>query len=123
MTLDTNILIAYLAGEKRIIDFLDAWRMQGGFLYLPTIVEAEILSFSKWTAKEYTVAEKFLEENFISVPFDRPVARLAAQIRKTNTIKLPDAAIAASALYKGTPLVTRNTKDFKKIRGLDVVTH
>jgi predicted nucleic acid-binding protein len=121
MTIDTNIIIAYLAGEDDVIDFLDSWRMQGGFLYLPTIVEAEVLSFSKWTTREYNTIAKFLEENFISVPFDRQVAQLAAKLRKTYSMKLPDAAIAASALIKSIPLMTRNLKDFKKVKNLEII--
>ena len=62
--------------------------------------------------------EVFLTENFFSVPFDRPLARIAAAIRHTAKIKFPDAAIAATALYTHTPLVTRNLRDFKNIPDL-----
>ena len=36
-------------------------------------------------------------------------------------LKLPDAIIAATALHTGTPLLTRNVKDFKKVRGLKLL--
>jgi len=35
--------------------------------------------------------------------------------------KYPDAAIAACALHKKTPLVTRNIRDFQKIKRLELV--
>ena len=121
MTIDTNIIIAYLAGEKTIINILDDWRKQGGFLYLPAIVEAEVLSFAQFSLQERRITEKFLEENFISIPFDRRIARLAGVIRSSKKIKLPDAAIAATALFTKTPLLTRNDRDFKKVPGLELL--
>jgi predicted nucleic acid-binding protein len=42
-------------------------------------------------------------------------------IRKSKTIKLPDAIIAATALTYSLILVTSNTSDFKNIQGLNVI--
>lgn len=122
MTLDTNILIAYINGEKSIIDTLSFWRQSNKSLFLSTVVEAEVLSFIDMTINERLLTQEFLEANFTSVSFDRNVARIAANIRKNTKIKFPDAAIAATALFTHTPLVTRNQKDFKKIPGLEIVS-
>lgn len=104
-----------------MIELLDTWRSQGGFLYLSTIVETELLSFSGWTAREEAEVKEFLDENFITIPFDRRVARLAAELRKESKVKLPDAGIAATALFTKTPLVTRNIKDFRTVKGLQLL--
>lgn len=120
MTLDTNIIIAYLAGESSVIDALTLFKNQGGALLLPTIVEAEVLSFSKWSSEERAITERFLEENFVSIPCDRVVARIASHLRTSSRIRLPDAIIAASALSTRTPLATRNVKDFKNIINLEL---
>lgn len=121
MTVDTNIIIAYLAGDQRVVDFLDAWRNQGGFLYLSTIVETELLSFAGWTEGEEQSVQKFLEENFISVTYDRRLAHIAAKLRKESKLKLPDAAIAATALYTKSPLMTRNIRDFKRLNQIELI--
>ncbi|HLA26169.1 MAG TPA: type II toxin-antitoxin system VapC family toxin [Patescibacteria group bacterium] len=121
MTIDANIIIAYLDGERNVVNALSRWRSEGKTLFLPTIVEAEVLSFSGWTANERKIVELFLEENFTSVSFDRIASRFAAEIRCAVKIKLPDAAIAATALYMRTPLVTRNQKDFKNIPTLSII--
>ena len=121
MTLDTNIIIAYLAGDSNIIATLSYWREMGKALFLPTIVEAEVLSFNDWTNEERHQTEKFLEENFTTIAFDRQLSRLTASIRRQNKIKLPDATIAATAIFTRTPLVTRNVRDFNKIRELQVL--
>lgn len=122
MTIDTNILIDFVSGDDHIVDTLRQWRQQGVSLFVPTIVEAEFLGFSQMTGEVRRTAETFLEENFISVPFDRPIARLAATIRQKSKIKLPDASIAATALFTHTPIVTRNVKDFRRVLGLQIVT-
>ena len=43
------------------------------------------------------------------------------QIRQKQKIKLPDAVIAATAICNGFTLVSRNTKDFKNIEGLEAI--
>lgn len=121
MIVDANIIIAYLGGDEKIIDLLSDVRREGTSLLLPTIVEAEVLSFSDWTSDERRATEQFLEDNFTSIPFDRSVARVAAKIRRETKIKFPDAAIAASALVTRTPLITKNYRDFKKVAGLKIV--
>lgn len=122
MTLDANIIIAYLHGEKRVIEILTEWRREGRPLFLSTVVEAEVLSFVSWTPDERRATEGFLEENFTSIAFDRTVSRVAAKIRRETKVKFPDAAIAATALFTHTPIVTRNRSDFRRISDLDIVT-
>lgn len=122
MTIDANIIIAYVGGDNSVIEALSRWREEGRPLFLSTVVETEVLSFAKWTAEEHQDTEEFLSVNFTSVGFDRNLARAAAAIRRSVRINLPDAAIAATALYTGTPLVTRNVKDFRNIVGLKVLT-
>ena len=121
MTIDSNIVIAYLAGEKAVVQALSEWKADGASLFLSTIVETEVLSFNKWPAHERTAVEFFLEREFISVPFDRTVSRMAALVRRNQPIKLPDAAIAATAIYTNSPLVTRNVRDFRNIQGLEIM--
>jgi hypothetical protein len=40
MTLDTNIVIAYLSGERTVINTLSDLKLRGTPLFVPTIVEA-----------------------------------------------------------------------------------
>ena len=121
MTLDTNIIIAYLGGDPNVIATLSYSRKIGKALFLPTMVEPEILSFTGWDNEELRQTEKFLEENFTTIPFDRQLSRLTASIRRQNKMKLPDAIIAATAILTRTALVTRNERDFNKIRELQVL--
>ncbi|MBI2459839.1 MAG: type II toxin-antitoxin system VapC family toxin [Parcubacteria group bacterium] len=121
MTIDANIIIAYLGGDANLVKTLTKWRQLGLPLFLSTVVETEILSFPGMAQAELQNTEKFLEENFISITFDRALARIAAEIRRGTKIKFPDAAIAATALFTRTPLVTRNIKDFKRIPTVQIL--
>ncbi|KKU81223.1 MAG: hypothetical protein UY07_C0023G0007 [Parcubacteria group bacterium GW2011_GWA1_47_8] len=121
MTIDANIIIAYLVGEQEVIETLSQFRRERKILLLPTVVEAEVLSFSLWTKEERLATEFFLEENFTSISFDRSIAKIAAKIRRETKLKFPDAAIAATALFTDTPLITHNLRDFKKVHGLSLL--
>lgn len=121
MTIGANIIIAYLNGEQEVVETLSRFLQEGKILLLPTIVEAEVLSFSGLTKEERLVTESFLEENFTSIPLDRHIAKIAAEIRRQTKLKFPDAAIAATALFTNTPLITRNIRDFKKVPGLSLL--
>lgn len=49
------------------------------------------------------------------------IVDICVGIRKQQSIKIPDAIIAATALYLKKPLMTKNTMDFKHIAGLNVL--
>jgi predicted nucleic acid-binding protein len=121
VTIDANIIIAYLAGETDVIDVLSSWQRERLPLFLSTVAETEVLSFSEWTDREREATEVFLNENFISISFDKDLCRIAAGIRRRVKIKFPDAAIAATSLFTKTPVVTRNTLDFKRVSGIQIV--
>lgn len=40
MTIDANIVIAYLGGEPAVIEHIMAWRREGKPLFLPAVAEA-----------------------------------------------------------------------------------
>lgn len=121
MTLDTNILIAHLQGDREVLRALSFWKLSGKVLLVSTIARAELLSRSDLTEIELAEIRKFLE-NFSSIPFDNELAEYAASLRRRFRLTLPDAGIAATALSNGVPLVTRNIRDFRKIPNLAIVT-
>jgi toxin FitB len=54
-------------------------------------------------------------------PLDDEVEAKTIALRKLYRLKLPDAIIAATAMVHDLKLLTRNTKDFDGIDGLQVV--
>lgn len=57
---------------------------------------------------------------FDEIPVDRTIAEEAGRIRRTTRIKLPDALIAATAITSKRKLLTRNIRDFRKVKQLRV---
>jgi hypothetical protein len=117
-TIDTNFLIYYLAGNERIVSFIE--RNKNSIYFLPTIVIAEFFSYQ--LIDEETI-NKFNDSlsAFVIVNLDEFVARMAADIRREYKVKLSDAIIAASALITNSILLTYNVKDFKKIKELKIL--
>lgn len=58
---------------------------------------------------------------FPTLPITAEIADLAARFRHRERLKLPDAFQAALARHHALTLVTRNTRDFGAVPGLDVV--
>lgn len=122
MTLDTNILIAFLAGDEGVIDAIINWRKNGKTLFLSAITKCELLSFPRLTTFEERRIDQLVHEHFVVLAFDDYRAERTALIRRgIPSLKIPDAAIASVALEMGTPLVTRNIRDFKKIPELELI--
>lgn len=89
-------------------------------IYISTVTEAELFRFPGLTDEEAKDIDTFLETISI-VPVDSHIARLAGFVGRRYAVKLADSIIAATALYTGTEVLTRNVRDFKKIKDLRVL--
>jgi predicted nucleic acid-binding protein len=118
-TLDTNAIIYYIKGDKKTISILEPILSGEQPLYVSVITEAELFSYSHLREEETLQIDTLLRTTSIML-LDSRLARLAGMIRRTYNIKLYDSIIAATALITGSTLLTRNTKDFKKISSLSL---
>lgn len=120
-TLDTNTIIYYLKGESKTASVLDKIFLKNNSpIYISSITEAELFSFSGLTIKESKQINELLETLAI-IPFDSRIARITGLLRRTCKINVADSAIAATAMFTGTTLITRNINDFKKIPNLSLL--
>jgi len=114
--IDTNVIIDFSVmrlpskGTELLLEVI-----RGGSA-ISVITEIEVLGFSD-------IPEAIIElvEGATIFQLDQRVVKQTIAIRKKQKIKLPDAIIAATAIVHGLTLITRNTKDFLKIKGLKVV--
>ena len=81
-------------------------------LHYSVITRAELFAGS--SASEAVTA---LLGPFREIEVDRAIAERAGRVRRDAGVRLPDALIAATALEHGLEIATRNTKDFKHVRG------
>ncbi len=123
--LDTNTLIYFFKGEGRVAEKLLAHSPRD--IGIPSIVLYELeVGIAKSTSPRKRMGQ--LEEltSVVQIlPFGFAEARVAATIRSSLEKKgMPigpyDLLITGTALVQGATLVTRNTKEFKRIRGLAI---
>lgn len=103
---DTDVLIDHLRDPKRKIPstFTDA--------AYSSVTRAELYSGSEG---DEDIVDRLLD-HFQEIPVDRAIAEEAGRIRRITGVRLPDALIAASAIVTKRRLVTRNLRDFKRIK-------
>ena len=87
----------------------------------PTAISAisylEVLGFHRLNESDRIYFERFFDSCTI-LPIDQPVLDRAVALRQQRKMSLGDALIAATALFHGLTLATRNISDFKWIDGL-----
>jgi tRNA(fMet)-specific endonuclease VapC len=117
--LDANVCIHYLKGHKRVVARLQASRPRDVGLPTPVIMELEYGSLRAGGRVQMDQLLRMLRH----IPFDTAAATQAARIqydleRSGRPIGPKDLLIAAIALSRGDTLVTNNTREFSRVRGL-----
>lgn len=114
--IDTNIAIYYLKGDVAVRQYF-----HDNFPLISFITELEMLSGGDFTIDESADIKKFLsrQTTFEYLP---DFKEIIIDIRSQKRLKLPDAIIAATAIYLDVPLVSAD-KGFKSISGLNFIYH
>ncbi len=115
---DTNTLINFLQGNPELR------RFSGSVIYLSLISVIEFLSFSNLEEDDKVLLFEFIKDiEIVDLNYsDIELINLITNIRVVNKLKLPDAIIAATALYKSATLITKD-KDFSIIASLHTLSY
>jgi tRNA(fMet)-specific endonuclease VapC len=120
--LDTNTVIFYLKGRESVVSRLRASSPRE--LAIPSVVayEIEYGTLKIGDSRRRDVAYRLLA-GLTQVPFDHEAARESARIRveleaRGLVIGPLDLLIAGTAVSRGAVLVTSNTKEFSRVKGL-----
>ncbi len=118
---DTNTVIYYLQqkfppGAEQFIDNL----LKDEQPVISAITEIELLCWKTATEKDMEVLHSFINDALV-IELEQPIKLKAADIRKVQKIKLPDAIIAATAMVYELILLSRNAADFSNINGIKVI--
>ncbi|MDR0546167.1 MAG: type II toxin-antitoxin system VapC family toxin [Dysgonamonadaceae bacterium] len=111
---DTNPLIYMLDGNMPLAKFLNNKQ-----IYVSVITELELFGKQNLSSDDSIVIESLLYNCFIT-EINREIKQLYKQIKQNYTIKLPDAIIAATAIYLDIPLLTFD-KGFRQISELQLL--
>ncbi len=107
--LDTNIVLYLLDGDTVLQRYL-----QGKSFYISFINELELLGYRNITKSEEKSIEFFLEECAI-IDINSGIKEITKQLRRKHKLKLPDAIVAATAIFLGIPLLSAD----KHFEGID----
>lgn len=114
LLIDTDIFIDYLN-----TGFLSAILKSKGFeIYYSVVTKKELLSKIGLKESERQVILMTLKRYRV-IPLDNRIAGKYSDLRRKHlSLEKEDALIAATALVRRLPLVTRNWKHYKVIEGL-----
>jgi predicted nucleic acid-binding protein len=101
--LDTNTVLYALGGK------LDIEKIFEGIFYVSFVTELELLSYPNLTKAEEQLIQHFLTDIDI-IDINSEIKQETIRLRKNHTLKLPDALICATALYKNATLITFDKK-------------
>jgi len=123
--LDTNVCIDVLRGRRKVVDHLAACDPKD--CCISVVTEFELFQGAGRAPVDRREDEHAKVTRLVSclqlLPFDSECARIAARINadllnRGTPVSITDVFIAATGLRHGWPVVTHNTRDFKRIEGV-----
>jgi predicted nucleic acid-binding protein len=118
-TLDTNTIIYAINEEPAVAQVLEDILAQDVPLYVSTVTGLERFSLSTLTPADEARIEEVRSATVRIMPLISSMARIAGELRRLYPLlRTADSAVAATALFTHSTLITRNVRDFQRIEGL-----
>ncbi|MXV14418.1 type II toxin-antitoxin system VapC family toxin [Hufsiella ginkgonis] len=114
VVVDTSLIINLFNGVQGVQQLIE-----GRSLFVSVVSEIEVLSFPALTATGKRLIKDFLAECYVVDP-EPAIKELTIDIRSKTKVKLPDAIIAATAIYFDLPLFTMDG-GFNRVSQLSAV--
>ena len=115
--LDSNILISFLNGSKKEIDWISNAKKNNDFLGFSVISKIETLSLTGLREEKVQDIENFLNL-FSESHLSNDIALLSARLRRNLRLSLGDGIILATAISRRMTLVTNDKTLIKKAKNL-----
>ena len=117
--LDTNVFVDHLRGHPPAVAFFRGLRGADDVAF-SSLCEAELVAGrANDDPKVRSALLRFLHQ-WTKVDVSNQISLRAGDIVRDHGLAVPDAIIAATALRHKAELITRNAKDFRRIKGLRV---
>lgn len=117
--IDSNIFIYAAAGKPEAVDILSE-AVAGLWSGYSIITRIEVFGY-----KSFEINEEMKLTRMLSCFHECEVTGLivdkAIELRKSDSIKIPGAIIAASAIIQDATLITRNETDFNAVGNLKIL--
>jgi predicted nucleic acid-binding protein len=116
LLLDTNTALYLLKGDGVLKQYLE-----DKIFYVSCINEMELLGFNGIEKSEEMAIEFFLAECSV-IDINQGIKNITISLRRQYKLKLPDAIVAATAIFLGIPLISAD-KHFGIITELTFVQY
>lgn len=116
LLLDTNAALYLLKGDEVLKQYL-----QDKIFYVSCINEMELLGFRGIEKSEEMAIKFFLAECSV-IDINQGIKNITISLRRQYKLKLPDAIVAATAIFLGIPLISAD-KHFGTITELTFVQY
>lgn len=124
--IDTDTLSYFFRNNPAVVEKLDKYLTEYGFINLSVITYYEVLNglYFKDAKKQLKKFEEFVKLNQV-LPLTDDAAKKAAEVyadlrKKGKSVGHNDILIASTAMANDMTLITNNEKHFKDIEGLDM---
>ena len=118
---DTNIIIELFKGNTKTIEILQSIEEE---IFSVSVITAMELYYGALNKRELNKIKKFLE-NFELLIINEEISKVALSLiekySKSHGLDIPDALIAATAIYYNALLLTYNKRDFEYIKDLKLI--
>lgn len=111
---DTNIFIYIIQGNPHVSHFAEA-----GSFSLSVISKLELLGKFEIDTEEKRIVSELISWGHV-FDLDEQIQNKTIELKQTYKLKLPDAIIAATAIYNNLPLVSAD-KGFAQIQELNFI--
>lgn len=111
---DTNVLIHLLNNNSDVVDFLTEKQV-----FISAVTELELFGKPNMSKENITIINDLIDSCYI-LDLTQPVKQIVKKLIQKQKTKLPDAIIAATAIYSDIPLVTFDS-GFSNVEGLKLV--
>ncbi|MFB2121414.1 type II toxin-antitoxin system VapC family toxin [Parapedobacter sp. 2B3] len=118
--IDSNSVIYYLEGSLPVLGMSFMDDVINDIPNISIVTKIEVLGF-KMSKQDARLMGDFVDAANV-IGLTDAIADKTIELRKNQKIKLPDAVIAATALFHGLVLISRNLSDFKRIADLKVIS-
>jgi predicted nucleic acid-binding protein len=103
--LDTNFILGLLKATPEVLATVTDLDLSASSCAYSAVTRMELLGYPNITSdEELLIADRL--SNFTYLPTSSELENLAIALRRTRRLKLPDALIAATAIYHGLELLT-----------------
>ncbi|MBU4299321.1 type II toxin-antitoxin system VapC family toxin [Patescibacteria group bacterium] len=119
--LDTDIIIDHLRTKTFSLKLIQKLQIEKCLFLISVITKAEVFAgLSMADLKIQNQVKEFLD-SFQNIEINSQIAEKAGEFKRKYKVDLIDSLIGATAFFTNSILITRNLKDFQKIKEIKVI--